>query len=67
VTDNIEDLKRRVERLERLILPMDRIVPHPVVPTPSWARHCEECGIDLSNSAGYVCVNLRCPASGGVQ
>jgi hypothetical protein len=59
--DRLEEIERRLKRLEDSIFPSPS--PSPSMPwlSPKVDARCPNCGIDFSGITGYVCPSTACP------
>lgn len=69
MTDRLDDLERRLKRLEETLFPNPAPYgplpwtpqPIPWLPPASTAPTCPKCGIKFEGAWGYLCPAMDCP------
>lgn len=59
----IDELRRRVERLEQSMWPLQNPQPWMSTTPPGFepTYQCPVCKIEFKGAFGYVCANTKCP------
>lgn len=63
MSEEMDEVKRRLDRLERAMWPMN-YPQQPFMPMPVGPVHvsnCPKCGIKWDGAMGYVCPRTDCP------
>lgn len=59
--DPIKSLRDKIEQLEARVLKLETPWTPPAGEYPRDENKCPACGIDISNTMGFVCDSTACP------